>query len=101
MVKFTNSSIQFWGKQADQPSESLILLVFLKLARCLLTLWHLRQQPQARSKQRKIAMIQQSTFASKLAAAASALILSLVLISGTVSMPQAARASIVYVGEIA
>lgn len=46
-------------------------------------------------------MIQQSTFASKLAAAASALILSLVLISGTVSMPQAARASIVYVGEIA
>lgn len=46
-------------------------------------------------------MTQQSTLASKLAAAASALILSLVLISGTVSMPQSAQASTVYVGEIA
>lgn len=46
-------------------------------------------------------MTQQSTFTSKLAAAASALVLSLVLISGTVSMPQTAQASTVYVGEIA
>lgn len=46
-------------------------------------------------------MTQQTTFTSKLAAAASAFILSLVLISGTVSMPQSARASTVYVGEIA
>lgn len=46
-------------------------------------------------------MTQQTTFTSKLAAAASAFILSLVLISGTVSMPQSAQASTVYVGEIA
>lgn len=46
-------------------------------------------------------MTQQSTFANKLAAAASALVLSLVLISGTVSMPSTAQAQTVYVGEIA
>jgi len=49
----------------------------------------------------EMTMTQQSTFANKLAAAASAFILSLVLISGTVSVPQAAQASTVYVGEIA
>jgi len=79
--------LNFWG--------------FSKLARCLQSLWHLRKQPQARLKQRKKTMTHQSTFANKLAAAASALILSLVLISGTVSMPQSAQASTVYVGEIA
>lgn len=46
-------------------------------------------------------MTNQTTFSSKLAAAASALVLSLVLISGTVSMPQTAQAQTVYVGEIA
>lgn len=46
-------------------------------------------------------MTQQSTLSSKLAAAASAFALSLVLISGTVSMPQSAQAQTVYVGEIA
>ena len=46
-------------------------------------------------------MTQQSTFANKLAAAASALVLSLVLISGTVSMPSTAQASPVYLGETA
>ncbi len=46
-------------------------------------------------------MTQQSTLTSKLAAAASALVLSLVLISGTVSMPSTAEARTVYVGEMA
>lgn len=46
-------------------------------------------------------MTDQSTLANKLAAAASALILSLVLISGTVSMPSTAQAQTIYVGEIA
>lgn len=46
-------------------------------------------------------MTHQSTFASKLAAATSALVLSLVLISGTVSMPSTAQAQTVYVGEMA
>ncbi len=46
-------------------------------------------------------MTHQSTFANKLAAAASAFILSLVLISGTVSMPSTAQAQTVYVGEMA
>ena len=46
-------------------------------------------------------MTQQSTFANKLAAAASAFVLSLVLISGTVSMPSTAQAQTVYVGETA
>jgi hypothetical protein len=50
---------------------------------------------------KEMTMTQQTTFTSKLAAAASAFILSLVLISGTVSMPQSAQASTVYVGEIA
>lgn len=46
-------------------------------------------------------MTNPSTFASKLAAATSAFILSLVLISGTVSMPTTAQAHTIYVGEIA
>ncbi|MEQ1495859.1 MAG: hypothetical protein ABL912_08890 [Novosphingobium sp.] len=46
-------------------------------------------------------MTQQSTFAHKLAAAASALVLSLILFGGTVTMPSAAQASTVYVGEVA
>jgi len=46
-------------------------------------------------------MPNQSTLANKLAAAASAFVLSLVLISGTVSMPSTAQAQTVYVGEIA
>ncbi len=46
-------------------------------------------------------MTQQSTFANKLAAAVSALVLSLILFGGTVSMPQSAQASTVYVGEVA
>jgi hypothetical protein len=46
-------------------------------------------------------MTNQSTFTSKLAAATSAFILSLVLISGTVSMPTTAQAQTIYVGEIA
>jgi hypothetical protein len=46
-------------------------------------------------------MTQQSTLANKLAAAVSALVLSLVLISGTVTMPSTAQAQTVYVGEIA
>lgn len=49
----------------------------------------------------EMTMTHQSTFTSKLAAAASAFILSLVLISGTVSMPQSAQASTVYVGDLA
>lgn len=47
-------------------------------------------------------MTHQSTLANKLAAAAaSAFVLSLILISGTVSMPSTAQAQTVYVGEIA
>lgn len=46
-------------------------------------------------------MTQQTTFANKLAAAASALALSLILFGGTVTMPSAAQAQTVYVGEIA
>ena len=46
-------------------------------------------------------MTNQSTFPGPLAAATSAFILSLVLISGTVSMPTTANAKTIYVGEIA
>ncbi len=46
-------------------------------------------------------MTNQSTLSSKLAAATSAFILSLVLISGTVSMPTTAQAHTIYVSEIA
>jgi hypothetical protein len=46
-------------------------------------------------------MTNQSTLSSKLAAATSAFILSLVLISGTVSMPATANAQTIYVSEIA
>ena len=52
-------------------------------------------------KQKEKSMSSQSTFANKLAAAASAFLLSVVLISGTVSMPQTAHAQTIYVGEIA
>lgn len=46
-------------------------------------------------------MTNQTTFSSRLAAATSAFILSLVLISGTVSMPNTAQAQTIYVGETA
>lgn len=46
-------------------------------------------------------MTQPSTLSSKLAAAASAFVLSLVLVAGTVTMPETARAQTVYVGETA
>ena len=46
-------------------------------------------------------MTHQTTFANKLAAAASALVLSLVLISGTVSMPSTAQAHTITIAEIA
>lgn len=46
-------------------------------------------------------MTHQTSLASKLAAAASAFMLSLVLISGTVSMPSTAQAKTIYVTEIA
>ena len=46
-------------------------------------------------------MTTQSTFTSRLAAAASAFMISLVLISGTVSTPTTAQARAFYVGEVA
>jgi hypothetical protein len=55
----------------------------------------------AHIEQKEMTMTHQSTLANKLAAAASAFVLSLVLISGTVSMPSTAQAQTVYVGEIA
>ena len=42
-----------------------------------------------------------SNFTNRLAAAASAFIISLVLITGTVSTPSTAQATTVYVGEVA
>ena len=46
-------------------------------------------------------MSNQSTIVSRLAAAASAFMISLLLIIGTVSTPSAAQATTFYVGEIA
>lgn len=46
-------------------------------------------------------MTHPTTLSNKLAAAASALILSLVLISGTVSMPSSAQAQTVTIAETA
>ena len=46
-------------------------------------------------------MSNQSTLTSRLAAAASAFMISLLLITGTVSTPTAAQATTVYVGEVA
>lgn len=46
-------------------------------------------------------MSNQSTLASRLAAAASAFMISLLLIIGTVSTPSAAQATTVYFGEFA
>ena len=46
-------------------------------------------------------MTHQTTFTSKLAAAASAFFISLVLITGTVTTPAPAHASTIYVGETA
>lgn len=46
-------------------------------------------------------MTVQSNFTSKLAAAASAFFISLVLITGTVSTPSTAQASTYFVGETA
>ena len=46
-------------------------------------------------------MTSQSTFANQLAAAASAFILSLVLISGTVTVPSTAQAATVTLSETA
>jgi hypothetical protein len=46
-------------------------------------------------------MSNQSTLTSRLAAAASAFMISLLLITGTVSTPSAAQATTYYVGEVA
>ncbi len=46
-------------------------------------------------------MTNQTNFTSRLAAAASAFMISLLLISGTVSTPSVAQATTVYVGEVA
>lgn len=46
-------------------------------------------------------MTHQTTFAGKLAAAASAFVLSFVLISSTVSMPTNVQAKTIYVSETA
>jgi hypothetical protein len=46
-------------------------------------------------------MTHQTTFASRLAAAASAFFISLVLVTGTVTAPSMAQAHVEYVGEIA
>jgi hypothetical protein len=46
-------------------------------------------------------MIVQSNLSSKLAAAASAFFISLVLITGTVSTPSTAQAQTYFVGEVA
>ena len=46
-------------------------------------------------------MTNQTTITSRLAAAASAFMISLLLISTTVSNPSAAQATTVYVGEVA
>lgn len=78
----------------------MIFRAFPKLARPLQSVWHRRIAPLNRLK-KEMEMTQQSTFTSKLAAAASAFVLSLVLITGTVSMPQTAQAQTVYVGDLA
>ena len=46
-------------------------------------------------------MTNNTSYTSRLAAAASAFMISLLLISGTVSTPSAAHATTVYVGEAA
>lgn len=46
-------------------------------------------------------MTKQSEFSRKLAAAASAFLLSIVAIGGTISVPDVAQAQTIYVGEIA
>ena len=46
-------------------------------------------------------MTNQTTFTSRLVAAASAFMISLLLISTTVSTPSAAQATTVYFGEVA
>jgi hypothetical protein len=50
---------------------------------------------------KEMTMTQPSTLSSKLAAAVSALMLSFVLVIGTVTMPSTAQAQTIYVGEIA
>jgi hypothetical protein len=50
---------------------------------------------------KEMTMTHPTTLSNKLAAAASALILSLVLISGTVSMPSSAQAQTVTIAETA
>jgi anti-sigma factor RsiW len=98
---FPNSCFLRGGEQIVHPPESPELRSFAHLARLLQSDRHLRNDPQARLKRRENTMTHQSTLANKLAAAASAFVLSLVLISGTVSMPSTAQAQTVYVGEIA
>jgi hypothetical protein len=78
---------------------------FLNLARPLQSSWHLRSDPQDQTNSKGNVMLSVSNIGSRFAAAFSALALSVVLISGTVTMPKTeaapAQFASAYVGAVA
>jgi hypothetical protein len=99
--KIPNIAIFSYAKVFVHFAESLEFCRFSKLARSLQSLWHLQES--LRNPLRKDQTMQnQNTFTSKLTAAASAFMISLVLIAGTVTTPQTANAqTTLTVGEAA
>jgi len=59
------------------------------------------EQPAERNNWKEITMTHQNSITGRLAAAASAFFISLVLITGTVSTPSTAQAQTYFVGEVA